>query len=111
MDDKIILNDLVGWWEIRRLWFNVIVGITGISSIIYMDFGFYLFFNIVGIAIYGIIVNIFYSFGVLVELFDLYYLKLKLKTFRLLFFIMGTLFTCFMTICFAINCYNSILID
>lgn len=113
MEDKRILNDIVKWWEKKRLWFNIIVCSTGIICILVMNLGFFLIFDFIGIVIFGIVANVFYSTGILVELLDIYYLrgKLKLYDYRLLFFIIGTLATCYFTIIIAIEHYNLILLD
>ncbi|WP_379812312.1 hypothetical protein [Flavobacterium chuncheonense] len=53
-----------------------------------------------GITIWGIGANIFYSLGILLELFDWYYLnnKIGIKRFRYLFYIGGLFFSCIWTL-------------
>ncbi len=95
-DEK--LNTSVEWWEKKRLWFNIAVGLTGVISILAI-WPYFFFEEIVGIIIWGIIANIFYSLGILVEILDSYYLngKGKFYSFRMFFFITGTLAYCFVT--------------
>jgi hypothetical protein len=76
-------KDIIGWWESRRIPFNLIVGSAGILSCIVVGIvgagSFILFdsdfglpdppgFALVGILIYGIIANICFTGGWLAEL-------------------------------------------
>lgn len=64
------------WWEKRRWIFNVIVGVTGILSLLLLSLLPLLnFFDLAGIILYGIIANLFYSLGFLIEAGARYYLK------------------------------------
>jgi hypothetical protein len=73
----------IGWWELRRLPFNIIVGITGffagllcvatniaVSSILGDDFGLpgSPLLVVFAVIIYGIMANICYTGGWIVEL-------------------------------------------
>ncbi|AUC75670.1 hypothetical protein [Olleya sp. Bg11-27] len=92
------INNSIVWWEKKRLWFNVAVGLTGVISILFI--WPYLFYDrFIAIILYGIIANIFYSLGMLIELLDSYYHKGKCKfhNYRKLFFLIGTLAYCFVT--------------
>jgi hypothetical protein len=77
-------KQVIGWWETRRIPFNLIVGTAGIfttvivgvvglgSSILFgSDFGFPdpPLFAVFGILIYGIMANICYTGGWIAELF------------------------------------------
>jgi hypothetical protein len=66
---------VVRWWESRRLTYNVVVGSTGVLSLGFAwlvallpphpaDFGI----PLIGIALYGVMANICYSFGPLVDI-------------------------------------------
>lgn len=62
-----------GWWEKRRWIYNIVVGFTG---------AFFMFllpmvtsFDIIGIVIYGLLANLCYSLGFLIEVVARYYFK------------------------------------
>jgi hypothetical protein len=76
-------RDAIGWWETRRVPFNLIVGSTGIISCVIISIvglGSYFFFDsdfglpgsplfaVFGILFYGIAANVFFTGGWLVEL-------------------------------------------
>ncbi|SHJ28291.1 hypothetical protein [Aquimarina spongiae] len=89
------LKSNLKWWESKRWIYNVLVGISGVIAIfnalaeIPYQWGLE---DTLGIIIWGIGANIFYSLGTLFELFEWYYLnnKIGIKNFRLFFFISGT---------------------
>ncbi|MDH7911168.1 hypothetical protein [Winogradskyella sp. SYSU M77433] len=96
------LKSNIKWWESKRWVFNVLVGLSGLFAI----FNFlaesqykWTFEDTIGVLIWGIGANIFYSLGTLLELFDWYYLdsKIGIKSFRLFFFISGTFLSCIYT--------------
>jgi hypothetical protein len=77
-------RDVIGWWESRRIPFNLIVGTAGILTCIIVGVvglgGSILFgsdfgtpdpplFALVGVLIYGIVANVCYTGGWLAELF------------------------------------------
>ncbi|MBL7725005.1 MAG: hypothetical protein JNK27_12700 [Chitinophagaceae bacterium] len=67
------------WWEKRRLIYNLIVGATGIICLAVLSlFSFLGLSDLVGILIYGIIVNLFYSCGFLIEIASRHYFKSKI---------------------------------
>ncbi len=88
----------IKWWESKRWIFNVAVGTFGILAL-YRGMSeseyYWSTSDTLGVITWGIGANIFYSLGLLLELFDWYYLKnrIRLKRFRLFFFISGTLFS------------------
>ncbi|WP_317164185.1 hypothetical protein, partial [Psychroflexus aurantiacus] len=102
---KMTLDELkanIKWWESKRWIYNVLVGLSGALTIFNAlaespyDWTFE---DTIGVIIWGIGANIFYSLGTLVELFDWYYFKnrLGIKRFRLFLFISGTFFSCLYT--------------
>lgn len=97
----------LGWWEKKRLWFNLFVGISGILGIL-LNINLFHFYDIVLILFYGLFANLMYSIGFLLEAFDQYYLKSKLKVhlFRLPLFLMGVIFSCIITFVMAIVFYT-----
>lgn len=99
MDNELILTNSVKWWEKRRPIFNLIVGFTGVITLLIVA-KFFGKEEFIGLIIYGLVVNLFYSLGILLELFDYYYFnnRIGLKRFRVLFLILGTLISFFITI-------------
>lgn len=90
------------WWESKRYVFNLIVGITGLTSLLAFASGF----NngeLIGIFIYAFILNLCYSVGFLLESLNLFYLteSINLAKFRLAFFILGTILSAFVTFIIA----------
>ncbi|NOQ72151.1 MAG: hypothetical protein GQ574_09125 [Crocinitomix sp.] len=104
MSDQEILDSNIGhkiykelllslcWWEKKRITFNIVVGISGVTGILLAGLPMY-YFDFVGIIFCGLFLNLCYSVGFLLEAFDGYYFKGKLQLFRfrLLFFIFGLL--------------------
>ena len=97
------LKSNIKWWESKRWIFNLAVGLVGIFTI-YDGFSrddySWTSSDTFGIIYWGIGANILYSLGTLLELFDWYYLKngIGIKKFRMLFFIIGLLFSCAWTL-------------
>ncbi|MBJ6367517.1 hypothetical protein [Snuella sedimenti] len=99
----------IKWWESKRWIYNVLVGLFGIVTIfnVLAESPYqWTFEDTLGIIIWGIGANIFYSLGTLFELFDWYYLnsKIGIKKFRLFFFICGTFLSCIYT-CWCVLVY------
>lgn len=97
------LKSDIKWWESKRWIFNIAVGLAGTFAIYQGLSGKEYDWTIddtLGVIFWGIGANIFYSLGVLLELFDWYYLKNRIgvKKIRLLFFVIGILFSCFWTL-------------
>jgi len=102
-DSRIISN--VKWWESRRLLFNIIVGLSGmlagLSIYTLDDF----FIGIWFVLFYGIIVNLFYTLGWVLEVLNIIYFDGKYSVGEIkgaLFFVgtsMSVLITVFL--CFA----------
>jgi hypothetical protein len=99
----------IQWWEKKRIWFNIIVGALGVISILLFNSGrlFSGWISLVGIIIWGIAANIFYSSGILLEVVNVYYLKSSKNFFRFRYplFIIGTLLYSMVTIIYAFNRY------
>ena len=101
----------IKWWESKRWIFNVAVGLFGAIAIFEgVSRADYVWFTSDGISIicWGIGANILYSLGILLELFDWYYLgnRIKIKKFRLFFFVTGLLFSCFWTLWCGWICFS-----
>lgn len=112
MEDRLILNSIVNWWEKKRVWFNIILAIIGIGLILIISPQYFGFQDVLGIIIWGIGANVFFSLGILSEIFDLYYLKGRFSSenFRWFFFIIGTLFSCYYTITTILIYYKHLII-
>lgn len=93
----------IKWWESKRWIFNLGVGIFGIFAIydgLSRSEYSWTKANTIGIIYWGVGANLVYSSGILLELFDWYYMnnKIGIKRFRLMFFIIGFLFSCSLTL-------------
>ncbi|GAA0732537.1 hypothetical protein GCM10009430_45770 [Aquimarina litoralis] len=93
------LRSNIKWWESKRWIYNVLVGLFGIVAIfnaLAESPYHWTLDDTLGVIIWGIGANIFYSLGTLVELFDWYYLnnRIGIKKFRLSFLITGTFLSC-----------------
>lgn len=89
----------IKWWESKRWIYNVLVGLFGVVAIFnaLAEIPYqWTFEDTIGVILWGVGANIFYSIGILLELFDWYYLnnKIRIRKFRLLFLISGTFFSC-----------------
>ena len=94
-----LLNETIVWWEKQRIIFNIFVGISGLLSLIIVSPYFFGIAEIIGVLIWGIIANILYSSGILIEIFNLYYFnsKVNLFKFRFGFYVFGSLLYCLVT--------------
>ena len=91
-----LIDEPVTWWEKQRIVFNVVVGLTGILSMIMFISNPFGIREVIGILFWGFIANILYSSGILLEIINLYYLKGKVNffKFRFGFYVFGTLLYC-----------------
>lgn len=94
------------WWEGKRIWFNLSVGLSGLIGIL-LNSQFFNSFEIIGIIFYGLFANLLYSVGFLLEVFDNYYFKdrLRLNRFRKALFLIGTILFCITTFFMAFMFY------
>lgn len=93
----------IKWWESKRWIYNLAVGLFGVYGIYDGLTKFQYSWTLddsLGIILWVIGANILYSLGILLEIFDWYYLKNKagVKSFRKLFFTIGLLFSCIWTL-------------
>jgi len=92
----------IKFWESKRWIFNVLVGISGALGI-YLGIRnanyFWSSSDTIGVIIYAVTANVFYSLGMIIELLDWYYLKNKIgiSRFQLPLFAIGTIFSCLST--------------
>lgn len=86
------------WWEQKRLIYNLIIGLEGLTLLLIFSFPF-VEKLISTIIVYGLIANVFYSIGFLLEMANIYYLKSKLNPeyLRWPLFVLGTLFSMLVT--------------
>ena len=107
------VRDVIGWWEARRIPFNLIVGSAGVLSFIVMGIvatgSFFLFnsdfglpdpplFAVFGVVIYGIMANVCFTGGWLVELVIRKIWPGEADRFATLTFSLGLVFTVLLTL-------------
>ncbi len=109
-DGEVTLYTALKWWESKRLAFNLIVGFIGILALSIFATHF-TSADVTAITIYGIVANIFYSTGFLLEAFDLHYFKnrLQLQKLRYPFLLIGTLLSSALTAALCAQYYVPIL--
>ena len=108
------LTEALKWWESKRLWFNVAVGVVGAASMVLFfkpSFGTPIT-DIMGAVAWGVVANIFYSVGFMAEAADHHYFKgrWKLEELRQIFWIVGTGAYVVVSFGFAWNYYRHILV-
>jgi hypothetical protein len=105
--------DVIAWWESRRIPYNLIVGATGIASAIVMlltglvtehivgeaiDAQGSPIFEIVAVILYGIMVNICFTGGWVLELLSRRIWGTRAEAFGEIAFTWGTLFSVLLTL-------------
>lgn len=105
------LQNTISWWEKKRIAFNIFIGLIGSIAVFHFINHAFTQDDAIGIILWGIMANILYSIGILLEVANQYYLKGKLNIFhyRLLFFIVGTLLYMLATWVYASLYYNDYL--
>lgn len=101
----LLLKKEIGWWESKRWIYNLLVGISGMFSLgTFYSFAAFSIFDFIGIVIWGIIANIFYSLGILFEIWNFHYAssRIQFSAFRRAFFILGVIFSCAVTFYFGL---------
>jgi hypothetical protein len=73
IEKDISILSAFGWWEKRRWIYNIVVGFTGVFFMFLMPM--VTSFDIIGIVIYGLLANLCYSLGFLIEVVARYYFK------------------------------------
>ena len=106
-------KEVIGWWESRRIPYNLLVGSVGIISIFLIFISAILgelifnepstlpdppIFMIFGIILYGIMANIFYTAGWVVELTIRRLWPKESDSFATLSFRLGIIFSVLLTI-------------
>ena len=106
-------KDVIGWWETRRLSYNLIVGSTGIISCVIISIvglgSYFLFDNdfglpgspliaVFGILFYGIAANVFFTGGWLAELIVRKIWPSEADRFATLSFSLGLIFSVLLTL-------------
>jgi hypothetical protein len=107
------VRDVIGWWEARRIPFNLIVGSAGVLSSVVMGIvatgSFFLFnsdfglpdpplFALFGVVIYGIMANVCFTGGWLVELVIRKLWPGEADRFATLTFTLGLIFSVLLTL-------------
>ena len=65
--DQDTYRDIIVWWEKRRLWFNISVGIAGMIGLFSIR-AIHILDILMGVIMYGILANILYTAGWATEL-------------------------------------------
>jgi len=88
------LEEAISWWEKKRLIFNLCVGITGVIGVLLFGTNLWLG-DIIDIIFIGILMNVFYSLGFVIEALNQHYLKgrIKMENWRMALFVLGTIFS------------------
>ena len=104
---------IILWWEARRVFFNMVVGIAGVITIFTMLFSAMLaeklfnepigwpdppIFAIIGVVLYAIAANICYAGGWIAELISREVWGDKAKSFAEISFTLGIVFSFFLTL-------------
>jgi hypothetical protein len=101
----------IQWWEKKRVWFNLCLGVVGVYTMITYSsvMSFDPIHDTIGVLVWGVLANILYSSGILLEVINLYYLKNKVNFYMLRYFliIIGTLLYCLVTFLYAFIYYTS----
>jgi hypothetical protein len=109
-------REAIGWWEARRIPFNLIVGIAGILSTVVVcvvGLGSYFLFDgdfglppplfaVLGVLFYGIAANVFFTGGWLAELIVRKIWPAETDRFSTLSFSLGLIFSVVLTLAPAI---------
>ena len=84
------LNYAIRWWEKKRILFNIVVGAAGLLTLFLAPFGLFAF-DIFGIVAWGLMANLMYSVGLLLEVFDKHYFNsaFKFYKYRMVLFVLG----------------------
>jgi hypothetical protein len=95
--DKTLLTAF-SWWEKRRLFYNLVIGLVGV--IILFIYPFFSLLDLAGVIFYGIIANLFYSLGFFIEVAAKYYFKsdIDFTDKRKTLFTLGLIFSVLTTI-------------
>ena len=118
-------RQIISWWETRRLFYNLIVGTTGIVTCVIL-FGIAMFsekrfgepigipdpplFGIIGIFAYGIAANICYTGGWIGELFARSVWKQQAEHFGKIGFVLGIAFSVLLTLTPVIVCSAAVVL-
>jgi hypothetical protein len=107
-DEQLML--LLKWWERKRIWFNFLVGLSGLLPLLFTGLTYFNLLSLLGICFYGLMANICYSLGFLSELLIKLYIKpsFEFGEKRKLVFLLGTAFS--MIVTFTLSYFTSLLI-
>lgn len=119
-------GQIIGWWEIRRILFNLLVGLTGILNCVLMfvilfcdttaklrpapgPVLFALPLYLIIIFIYGIMANVCYTFGWITEIIVVKTWKEKVSRFGEILFALGLVFSIVITLIPAGFCLGRVI--
>lgn len=105
-------REAFAWWEWMRWIYNLAVLLAGVSGmvLIWVECESWM---IVPIGIYGVVANCFYFLGFLAEMLDQHYFNgnIKVHRIRLHLFILGTVFSAFVTFFGALAFFDPMWFD
>lgn len=114
-------GQIILWWELRRIPFNLVVGLLGIMTCITLlvtvvpdngePFGGEPFLMVLGIFCYGIAANICYTGGWIVEIIAKTFWREQAVRLGENSFALGVLFSAFLTLLPALLCQYFIVLD
>jgi hypothetical protein len=112
-EEDITSLQIILWWEARRLFFNIVVGIAGVMTIVVMLFSAAIaeklfnepigwpdppFFAIIGVILYAIGANVCYTGGWIAELISHKVWGDKARGFAEISFTLGVIFSFLLTL-------------
>ncbi len=112
-EDNMTSLQIILWWEARRLFFNIVVGVAGVMTIVVMLFSAAIaeklfnepigwpdppLFAIFGVVLYAIAANVCYTGGWLAELMSHEIWGEKAKGFAEISFSLGIVFSFLLTL-------------
>jgi hypothetical protein len=118
-DDAHRFTQIISWWEKRRVWFNLIIGVTGILSCVIMfglvslmtqiypkkDWFGDQWWPLFGIPLYGIMANVCYTLGWIAEIIAVKYWQERSRYFGQISFSLGLFFSILLTLVPAMICF------
>jgi hypothetical protein len=95
------------WWERMRWIYNLAVGLVGLSAIL-ANANQFVTADMVGLVMYGLLANLFYTLGFYFEMADQHYFRgvLGLYKFRTLFFVAGSVGSMLLTLVTTLTYYE-----
>jgi len=95
-------SQIIRWWELRRLLFNLIVGVAGLLTCFICVLSDCLpdppIFAVLGIVVYALAANLCYTFGWVAEIVAVAFWKTRASSFGEISFALGIFFSALLTL-------------